>query len=309
MSTPKLNLNKQILALFSGQASMVTTPKLYIQLTGSHTLAIVLSQCVFWSNKSESGDGWFYKRYDEWFEEIHVPERTLRRRFDHLEMQGWITTKVKKVRGTNIKHIHPNMDLIIDSLNNMLNKDCPDRPNSPDGPQNEQKPCTKITPTGQSGRSEPAKLSDSSIYTEDYEQKKLTNCVSSSSFLFSETTDRNLLNQKLNRDTRTDEEFMAQCLQHVENCSDKKFPVLQRANALVKLLKQLKASNVIFRETEGQQEKKKNELANETDEQRQERQFFTYELIKERESPDYVSNALKKYPEMRAKYEKYARQG
>ncbi len=302
MSTQKLNLNKKILALFSGQASMVTTPKLYVQLTGSHTLAIVLSQCVYWSDKSECEDGWFYKRYDEWFEEIHIPERTLRRRFDHLEMLGWITTKVKKVRGTNIKHIHPNMDLIIESLNTMLNKTCPDRPTSPVSPESEQKPCTKVAPTGQSGRSETAKLADSSIYTEDYDQKKLTNCPSSSSFLFSETTDRNLLNQKLIRDERTDEEFMAQCVDHVENCSDKKFPTLQRANALVKLLKQLKASNVIFRETVSADQKKKKIIVNETDEQRQERQFFEYELIKERENPEYISKAFQKFPEMRAKY-------
>lgn len=307
MSTSKLNLNKEIIALFSGQASMVTTPKLYIKLTGSHSLAIVLNQCVFWSNKSESGDGWFYKRYDEWFDEVHIPERTLRRRFDHLEMQGWITTKVKKVRGTNIKHIYPNMDLIIESISNMLSVTCPDRPNSPISPEKEQNPCTKVAPTGQTGRSETANLSDSSIYTEDYEQKKLTNCPSSSSFLFSETTDRNLLNQKLNRDTRTDEEFMAVCVEHVENHSDKKFPVLQRAAALVKLLRRLKSENVIFRENESIEKKEKNELANETDEQRQERQFFTYEIIKERESPDYVSNALKKYPHMREKYQKYAR--
>lgn len=40
----------------------------------------------------------------------------------------------------------------------------------------------------------------------------------------------------------------------------------------------------------------------ETDEQRQERQFFEYELIKERENTGYVSRALEKFPEMRKKY-------
>lgn len=40
----------------------------------------------------------------------------------------------------------------------------------------------------------------------------------------------------------------------------------------------------------------------ETDEQRQERQFFEYELIKERHNEGYVSDALKKFPEMRQKY-------
>lgn len=41
---------------------------------------------------------------------------------------------------------------------------------------------------------------------------------------------------------------------------------------------------------------------NETEEQRQERQFFEYELTKERDKPGYVSDALKKFPEMRCKY-------
>lgn len=42
--------------------------------------------------------------------------------------------------------------------------------------------------------------------------------------------------------------------------------------------------------------------ANETDEQRKERQFFQYEMQKEREKPGYVSKALQQFPEMRDKY-------
>ncbi len=43
----------------------------------------------------------------------------------------------------------------------------------------------------------------------------------------------------------------------------------------------------------------------ETDDQRQERQFFTNELTKERKNPDYVSKDLEKFPEMREKYAQY----
>lgn len=170
MSGSKINLNKEIISLFSGQASIVTTPKLYIQLTGSHSLATVLNQCVFWSNKSELKDGWFYKKYTEWYEEIHIPERTLRRCFERLEILGWITTKVKKVKGVNIKHIHPNMDRIIESISDMLSTDSPIRPLCPPGSINDQNSCTKIAPTGHIGRSETATLSDSSIYTEENKQ-------------------------------------------------------------------------------------------------------------------------------------------
>ncbi len=247
MTDRKRNLNKEIIALFSGQSNVVTTPKLYIELTGNHSLAIVLNQCVFWSNKSDCKDGWFFKDYEEWFEEIHIPERTLRRRFEKLEEHGWITTKVKKVSGLNIKHVCPHMDKIIESISIMLNQECPNRPECPNEPENEQKPCTKVAPTGQTGRSESANLSGSSIYTDDYIQKKLTNCEeSSSSFVFSEITDRSILNQKLERDTRSDADFLKAALEHVDNHSDKQYPRLQRANAFVKLLKKHKADNIIF---------------------------------------------------------------
>jgi len=244
MSSPKINLNKEIIALFSGQASVVTTPKLYIKLTGSHSLAIVLNQCVYWSNKSEHKDGWFYKQYHEWFDEVHIPERTLRRRFDRLEQMGWITTKVKKIRGLNTKHIYPHMDKIIDSISIMLSTDCPDRPTSPVSPESEQKPCTKVAPTGQSGRSEPATLSDSSIYTEDYKQIKTTTAVSS--FIFSETLDQNLLSQKLHRDERSDAEFMDHVVEHVDNHSDKQFTRLVRAQGALKLITRLKKEGIVF---------------------------------------------------------------
>ena len=45
----------------------------------------------------------------------------------------------------------------------------------------------------------------------------------------------------------------------------------------------------------------------ETDQQRKERQYFTYELIKEKDNPEYISKDLQRYPEMRDKYARYAR--
>lgn len=45
----------------------------------------------------------------------------------------------------------------------------------------------------------------------------------------------------------------------------------------------------------------------ETEVQRNERQYFTYQLIKEKEDPEYISKDLQKHPEMREKYAQYAR--
>jgi hypothetical protein len=86
------------------------------------------------------------------------------------------------------------------------------------------------------------------------EIKELTNCKKpssetqkpSSSFIFSESTDKNLLEQMVERDLRTPEQFLGICLKHVNKYSDPSHPRLKRANALVKLLRNLKADNVIF---------------------------------------------------------------
>lgn len=77
-------------------------------------------------------------------------------------------------------------------------------------------------------------------------KKRTTNCKSSSSFIFSKTLDEKMLDQKLDRDTRTDEEFLKEVENHVENHSDKKYNKAIRQNAAVKLLANLKEQNVIF---------------------------------------------------------------
>ncbi len=247
MKTPKANINKEIIALFSGQASILTTPKLYVELTGKISLALVLNQCVFWSNKSKLNGSWFYKTYEEWFEEIHMPERSLRRYFDKLEEEGWIITKVKKVNGQNIKHIFTNIDRIYESLSNITNKDCPNQPMCPSGSISIQNPCTIVDPTGHNGRLEPANLADSTIYTEENIQNTKTYDPSfrSSSFL-SKDLDQKALDLKLPEDRRTDEQFLESCAFHVDHRSDQSLPRLQRSYALIKLLTKKLNEGIIF---------------------------------------------------------------
>ena len=131
--------------------------------------------------------------------------------------------------------------------------------------------------------------------TDTKKDKKLTNCKtpSSSSFIFSKTIDKKLLDEKLSRDERTTEEFLKECVDHVDNCSDKKFPRLQRAGALVKLLKQMKESDMIFREV-CKETKKQKERSNETDQERMNRQYVENEIEKEARDPTYQSKFLEK---------------
>ncbi len=75
----------------------------------------------------------------------------------------------------------------------------------------------------------------------------LPEAETSSSSFFTQLVDQSLLAQKSSQDSRTDAEFLAECVEHVDNHSNKQYPRLQRAHALVKLLTRLKIDNVIFR--------------------------------------------------------------
>lgn len=287
MSKKNVNLNKEIIALFSGQSSTITTPKLYYQLTGSFSLAVILNQIVFWSNKSSCNDGYFYKKYEEWFEELHIPERTLRRRFDTLESNGWIHTKVKMVVGKNVKHIKPDMDKIIESISNMLDIDCPNRQEPDIGAENEQDSCTKVAPTGQTGRSEPAKLADPTIYTDNHIQTTTTES-SSSEYFFSKSIDEELLcaREKTN-DDRSDEEFLSQCKYHIEQSQKGGYNFQQSLAGLMKIVKRG------FEVPEGYKQKSK--FDGESEQERRNRQHIQNEFRKEREIEGYVSADIEKY--------------
>ncbi len=174
MGDTNKNLNKEILSNFSGQQQILTIPKLYIKITGSHEKSLALNQIIFFSNKSELADGWFYKSYEEWFDEILIPERTLRRIFTALQKQSLIITKTNKVRGKRVLLIKPNFEQIYLLIDQYLSQPAilsGDVDNSSkidhELPQPDKMAGIKIAPTGQNGRLQPDKMAVS-IYTDDY---------------------------------------------------------------------------------------------------------------------------------------------
>jgi len=117
----KDNLNKVLLANFSGQDNCLTVPKLYVKLLGKFDRAHVLNQIIFWSNKSTVGeDGWFHKSYDEWEDETLIKQKTLERIFNEIKERKLCETKVKKVNGLNRLWVRPDLDNILGALEQIL---------------------------------------------------------------------------------------------------------------------------------------------------------------------------------------------
>ncbi|WP_255262301.1 replication protein [Bacillus wiedmannii] len=107
---------RSLISQISGQENIVVVPKLFVKLTGDLTTAILLNQIVFYSDKSKRTDGFFYKTYKEWEEEICLTERQVRYSTKKLVSSGYVETALKKANGAPTVHYKLNFDKLLDSI-------------------------------------------------------------------------------------------------------------------------------------------------------------------------------------------------
>lgn len=112
------NYNKirEIIKRMSGQDNIVTIPKIYVEYTGDLTTAVLLNQIVFYSDKSKRKDGYFYKTYKEWEEEICLTKRQVSYSTKKLKDMGVIETKIMKANGAPTVHYKLDYDKLVDSI-------------------------------------------------------------------------------------------------------------------------------------------------------------------------------------------------
>lgn len=98
-----------------GQANILTIPTLFLKkLNGNHAAALFLSQLIYWTDKTQ--DGWIFKSYSDWENEIFVKEKKLREIKKELEELGLIDTKIQKAYGVPTVHYKVNQDALIKFL-------------------------------------------------------------------------------------------------------------------------------------------------------------------------------------------------
>ena len=107
------SFRKQILDLLGesyGDKTLVLCPTAFVKLLhGDHKAAILLSQILYWSDRTQDPDGWFYKSYAMWQAETGLSETQVRRIVNGdprvttaqrpLRDLG-VETKLKKVKST-----------------------------------------------------------------------------------------------------------------------------------------------------------------------------------------------------------------
>jgi hypothetical protein len=109
-----------LIKTFAGQANTLTIPAPYIGYTRSLECALLLSQCIYWSDRTRDPEGWFYKSYLEWEEEIHLAEYKVRKYSRQLQSMGVLELKIKKVNGAPTQHFRIHSEKFAESFLHFL---------------------------------------------------------------------------------------------------------------------------------------------------------------------------------------------
>lgn len=104
---PSRGLDQQqvyaLITRLTGQANILTIPRLFIDWTGDHITALFLSQVIYWSSRTDDPEGWFYKSAKEWEEELSISDYQLARGTKKLAEAG-LETKLRKIMGAPTQH-------------------------------------------------------------------------------------------------------------------------------------------------------------------------------------------------------------
>lgn len=124
-----------------GQNNLLTVPILLVKkLKGDHCAALFLGQLIYWTGKGANPDGWIYKSYQEWEEELFIKKDKAMAIKKKLEELNLITTMVKKIGNTPVLHYKVNQENLIEFLLETNEKQGDDKPEDkePDTPDNEE---------------------------------------------------------------------------------------------------------------------------------------------------------------------------
>lgn len=119
----------KIIAEMSGEGQNFVIPRLYVELTGSHTEALVLKQLVFWENKTSRTDGYFYKKSEELEEETLLTRRQIDGVVKKLVDKEFIEVKRKKANGFPTRHFKINQKNIVSRLHHLVQRNAPNGAN------------------------------------------------------------------------------------------------------------------------------------------------------------------------------------
>jgi DnaD/phage-associated family protein len=121
---------------FAGQDGTLVIPRAYISFCqGDHLAALLLSQILYWSDRTDDPDGWFAKSYDDWRAELCMTDYQIKRAISGdkrrknsgfcLESVG-VETKLRQSKfygGAATLHYRVNQEVLRASINTYMDSD------------------------------------------------------------------------------------------------------------------------------------------------------------------------------------------
>ncbi len=113
---------KEIFALIkalTGQANILTIPRVFITMTGETDAALLLAQILYWSDRTTDPEGWFYKSAKEWDEELGLSTYKVNRAIKLLAPWG-VQTQLKKANGAPTTHYRLDSEQFCEAISKFL---------------------------------------------------------------------------------------------------------------------------------------------------------------------------------------------
>ena len=111
---------REFIKRVSGQDNILTIPRIYMELTNDMNMALVLNQSIYYSGITKRKDGFFYKSYLEWTDEIYLSKYQVKNAVDKLKSLGLMETKLRKANGSPTIHYKVCMESLEQSIVKLL---------------------------------------------------------------------------------------------------------------------------------------------------------------------------------------------
>lgn len=143
---------KLLIKQLSGKENSIAVNISFMKYMGSLEGGAFLSQMVYWSDKSKREDGFFYKTYKDWHDELYLSEHTVRKLTKKLTEKGFLETKLKKANGSPTIHYKLDFELFCQEFigflkneDSILNKSTLENENVNNGKLKSEVSLTEIT--------------------------------------------------------------------------------------------------------------------------------------------------------------------
>lgn len=178
MSIDYRSLAKSLIQELTGDRNVISIPRKFIDLTGDLNSAAILNQILYWSSRTKDPDGWFYKTYSEWQEEIGLTQYQVKRAItgdkrtkkDNLVLSDLGVQTIRKKRGNAVKlHYRIDMEVFFIQFDNFLNMNNVDNQNmnNVDNPYTETTTeTTEKTLASPDGNAQTVLQTDAALYGE-----------------------------------------------------------------------------------------------------------------------------------------------